>query len=163
MIPSMFRSLLVSLLCAGAAAAQCQFSSVSAQSAGPYCNLGPTGCCAIAQQPTLLRPTLEVTTCRLNVEVSALEGCCGVTVAVRLLALGAAPANLPLPQFGSGCALWLQPDVILVQQAATFSLAIPPTLPPVTFLAQGCAVITNTLFPAPTVLTLSNALALSLQ
>jgi hypothetical protein len=163
MIPSMFRSLLVSLLWSGAAAAQCQFSSVSAQSAGPYCNLGPTGCCAIAQQPTLLMPTLEVNTCRLNLQVFALEGCCGVTVAVRLLAIGTASANLPLPQFGSGCALWLQPDVILVQQAPSFVLAIPPTLPPLAFLAQGSAIITNTLFPSPTVFTLSNALTLSLQ
>jgi len=163
MIPSKIHSILVSLLVATAAAAQCQFSSVSAQSAGPYCNLGPTGCCAIAQQPTLLMPTLEVNTCRLNIEVSALEGCCGVTVAVRLLALGTASANIPLPQFGNGCALWLQPDVILVQQAPGFSLAIQPTLPPLTFLAQGSAIITNTLFPSPTVFTLSNALALSLQ
>jgi hypothetical protein len=163
MTRSLTRSLAAALLCASAALAQCPFNTVTAQSVGPFCNTGPTGCCAIVSSPTILAPTLDVTTCALDLEVSALEGCCGVTVAVRLLALGATTANIPLPQLGAGCALWVQPDAILVQQSSPFRLAIPPGLLPFTFFAQSSAIITNVLFPAPTVVTLSEALALSLQ
>lgn len=95
--------------------------------------------------------------------LAAFESCCGVTVAVRLLAIGTAPADIPLPQLGSGCGLWVRPDTIRVGQAPTFVLAIPPTLTPFTFYAQSSAIITNLLFSAPTVVTLSSGLALSLQ
>lgn len=153
----------LALALATAAAAQCPFTSVTAQSIGPSCNLGPTGCCAIVEQPTILAPTLDVTACSLDLEVRALEGCCGVTVAARLLALGVGTATIPVPQLGPRCVLSVAPATILVQQAPVFRFAIPPTLQPFTFHAQACAVITNTQFPAPTVVTLSDGLALTLQ
>lgn len=153
----------LALALATTATAQCPFTSITARSVGPSCNLGPTGCCAIAEQPTILAPALDVSACSLDLEVRALEGCCGVTVAVRLLALGAGTANIPLPQLGAGCALSVAPATILAQQAPVFRLAIPPTLQAFTFHAQACAVITNTQFPAPTVVTLSDGLALTLQ
>jgi hypothetical protein len=155
--------LLAALWLSSAAIAQCPFNSITAQSVGPFCNLGPTGCCAVVQQPTLLVPTLNVSPCALDLEVQALEGCCGVTVSMRLLALGLTTANIPLPQLGRGCALWVQPDVILAQVTSPFRLQIPPALPPFTFYAQASAVITNTLFPMPLVITLSDGLQLSLQ
>lgn len=159
LLPRMFA---VAVL-AGFAAAQCQFSSLSTQSAGAHCNIGPTGCCAIAGLPTQLRPALDVAACTVEFSVFAIEGCCGVTIPLRLVAIGTAPANVPLPQFGAACSLWLVPDVVLAQTGSSLSIAIPPTLPPLTFFAQAAAVVVDPFAVPAGVVTLSAAAAISLQ
>jgi len=144
------------------AAAQCPFSSLSVQSAGASCNLQPTGCCAIVSGPTQLNATLAVTPCALDLEVPAIEGCCGVAVPARLLVLGDAPTAVPLPNFGPSCTLWVLPGVALVLTLGDrFTLPIPPALPPITFLAQAAAIHTSPF--GPPVVTFTEAKALSLR
>jgi hypothetical protein len=145
-----------------AAVAQSPFTSVSLTSAGPSCNLQPTGCCAVVSAPTEMFATLDTTQSVLRLAVPAVVGCCGVAVPVRLLAIGTAPAVIPLPQFGLGCTLWLQPVAVLALVGSdTFVLPIPSTLQPLTFLAQAAAVHTQTF--GPTVVTLSAAESIALQ
>lgn len=149
-------------LLAAPAAAQCQFSTLTMQTVGPFCNLGTTGCCAIVEQPTVLAGTLDTNRCALGMQVSALEGCCGVAVAARVLVLGTGPANLPLPSLGRGCTLSVQPDaMLLLLSGDTFALPIPRGLPPITLLAQAAALITSP-FTSP-LWTLTNAHSVALQ
>jgi len=146
------------------AAAQCQFSSLTTQSAGGFCNMSSTGCCAIPTAPTQLLPALDVPNCRLNFTVWALEGCCGLSVPIRFLAIGMTPAVIQFPQFGPNCTMWLVPDLFFVMVSTdTVSLPIPPSLPPVTFLAQGAAVVNDPFGPVSVLMTFSNAAAVTLQ
>src|SRR5262245_3113384 len=151
------------LLLGAAAAAQCQFTGISTQSVGAHCNLGPTGCCAIPSVPPVLAPALDVRNCRLDMEVRANNGCCGVVITMRLLVLGAAPAAVPLPQFGPGCTLWVQPAVLLLQLGPVFQLPLPPSLPPLTFFAQGSALFFDPFAQPNEVVTLTDGLAITLQ
>ena len=145
------------------AAAQSPFTSVSMTSAGASCNLQPTGCCAIVSAPLEIFATLDVTQSVLRLAVPAVVGCCGIAVPVRLLAIGTAPAVIPLPGFGQGCTLWLQPAAVLaLVNGDTFNLPIPATLPPpLVFLAQAAAVHIDPF--GPTVVTLSAAEQITLQ
>lgn len=157
-----FATLGCALLLATGAAAQCQFSTLTLRTVGPFCNMGSTGCCAIVQQPTVLAGALDTSRCELAMQVRALEGCCGVAVQARILVLGAAPATLPLPSLGRGCTLWVQPDALLLLLGSdTFALPIPPRLPPITLLAQAAAMITSP-FSSP-LWTLTDAQAVALQ
>jgi len=160
-----FRALFgaAALALASTAAAQCQFSSLSAQSAGAFCNISSTGCCAIPSAPCQLLPLLDVTNCTVVFTVHQLEGCCGITVPFRFLAIGMTPAVIPLPGFGPTCTLWLVPDQFFVMTTATIAIPIPPTLPPLTFQAQGAALVNDPFGPVNPVMTISGALAISLQ
>src|SRR5262245_21904187 len=158
------RALLAAALSlATAATAQCQFSSLSSQSAGAFCNIPSTGCCAIASSPTQLQPALNVTACTVEFTVRQIEGCCGMAVPFRFLAIGMTPAVIPLPEFGPTCTLWLVPDQFFVMTTATISIPIPPTLPPLTFQAQGAALVIDPFGPVNPVMAISGALAISLQ
>ena len=154
----------LALVMATTAAAQCQFTGLAVQSFGMFCNTGPTGCCAIVSSPTTLSFGLDGSSCTLNVEVNALEGCCGVAVLARIVAFGASPAAVPLPQFGPGCTLWVQPVEFREQSGALAQIPLPPTLPPgIQFFAQAGALILNPV-PAPNlVVTLSGGQAVTLQ
>ncbi len=149
-------------LIAGMTPAQCQFTALTSQPIGTFCNMGSTGCCAIAGGPTQLEAQLDVTNCSLGLTVRAIEGCCGVTIPLRVVAIGTTLANVPLPQFGIGCTLWLQPTDFFVLSGATTALPIPPALPPLTFLAQGAAVVVDP-FQLPALVTLTSAQAITLQ
>ena len=158
---SLRSSVLVAMLVSPLAA---QFSSLTTTSIAPGCNLGWTGCCAVAQAPATLQLTLDGTAQRLDVAVQALEGCCGVSVVLRALALGTAQVAVPLPEFGAGCTLHVQPDVLLATTGASFSLQLPPNVATLGFLAQGLAWQTWSLAPSSSdVLLLTAAHAVSLQ
>lgn len=116
-----------------------QFSSVTATPVAPGCNLGWSGCCAVPSAPATLEFTLDTNAQRLDVTVAALEGCCGVTVPLRVLALGTTSAAVPLPQFGVGCTLHVTPAVLLASVVPTFSLQLPASPATLGFLAQGLA------------------------
>lgn len=155
-------ALLSGLLLAAAATAQCQFSTLTMQTVAPFCNLGTTGCCAVVEQPTVLRGTLDTTRCAVGMQVSALEGCCGVAVQARILVLGTAPAMVPLPSLGRNCTLWVQPAaVLLLLSGDTFTLPIPRGLPPITLQAQASAIITSPF--TSLMVTLTNAHTVALQ
>lgn len=145
------------------ALAQCRITSLVTQNAGPSCNTGPTGCCAIVSSPTVLTASLDPIGCAVDLDVRALEGCCGVAVRARLLVLGASTAVLPVPIVGPGCVVSVQPAAFLVQTSGpSFRLQLPPTLQPFQFFAQAAAIIAP--FPvAADVFTISNALSLQLQ
>lgn len=138
-----------------------QYQSLSTQSIGASCNFGSTGCCAIASQPTVLVPTLDTTTNRLLFAINAVEGCCGVAVQLRALALGTQQVLVPLPEFGTLCVLHVAPIVLLAQTSNSFVVPLPTSGPPLTFLAQGAAFITDPWSPG--VMTLTGGLALTLQ
>ncbi|HEX6811790.1 MAG TPA: hypothetical protein VF384_09235 [Planctomycetota bacterium] len=140
-----------------------QFQTVTAQSIGPGCNMGSTGCCAIVQSPTTLVPMLDVAANRLHLSVNALEGCCGVAVPLRFLVLGTQPVFVPLPEFGGTCALHVLPVALFASTANNFVFDLPP-MPPVSFLAQAAAFITSP-FPAAgsDVLTFTDGLAITVQ
>ncbi|MBK8095739.1 MAG: hypothetical protein IPK26_01445 [Planctomycetes bacterium] len=146
---------------AAIAAAQCQFQSVTATSIGRACNVGPTGCCLVMARPTLLIPALDTGNCRLDLGVNALEGCCGVTVVARVVVLGDQQAATPFPQFGRDCMLHIAPLAVLIA-TPDVQLPIPSTLPPLTFLAQGAALI-QAPFGMNEVMTFTDALAISLR
>lgn len=143
------------------AAAQCQFQSVTATSIGQSCNVGPTGCCMVMARPTFLIPALDTGTCRLDLGVNALEGCCGVTVIARVVVLGDQQLATPFPQFGRDCMLHIAPLAVLVATPEV-QLPIPPTLPPLTFLAQGAALI-QAPFGMNEVMTFTDGLAITLR
>ncbi|MEO6595639.1 MAG: hypothetical protein ABIP94_12875 [Planctomycetota bacterium] len=64
---------------------------------------------------------------------------CGVTVPLRLLAIGFQPAVVPLHEFGLGCTLYVAPIALLVTTAGPFTLSLPTGVPTLSFLAQGAA------------------------
>ena len=140
-----------------------QFQTVTTQSIGDGCNLGPTGCCAVVQSPTTLTASLDPATNQLRLNVNALEGCCGIAVPLRLLVIGTQPAFVPLPGFGSTCVLHVAPVALLATTADHFLFNLPP-LPPLSFLAQAGAYITS---PWPglgsSVVTFTDGLAVTLQ
>lgn len=127
---------------AGFAAAQCPFTSVSTASYGQGCNPVFFG-----NVPTL-SVALDTPACSLNVTVDAFAGCCNTFLVGRLLALGAAPTMVPLPQFGVGCALLVDQPILLYQPSAagdTFALPLGAALPPLTVYAQGAALYFTTI------------------
>ena len=138
-----------------------QYQTLTAQSIGAGCNIGSTGCCDVVGMPTVLAPTLDTTTNRLLFTIDALEGCCGVTVQLRALALGTQQVLVPLPEFGSLCSLHVAPIVLLAATGNPFVVLLPPSGPPVTLLAQGAAFITDPWTPG--VMTLTGGLAITLQ
>jgi hypothetical protein len=105
--------------------------------------------------------SLDVANQNVQIEVVAVEGCCGVAVQFRALALGTQPAIVPLPEFGAGCTLHLAPVVLLAATANPFVIHLPPGLPPLTFLAQAAAYITDPFSPG--VITLTHGFAIALQ
>ena len=140
-----------------------QFQTVTTQSIGDGCNLGPTGCCAVVQSPTTLTASLDPATNQLRLDVNALEGCCGIAVPLRLLVIGTQPAFVPLPGFGSTCALHVAPVALFATTADHFLFNLPP-LPPLSFLAQAAAYIT-TPWPGPgaDIVTFTDGVAITLQ
>jgi hypothetical protein len=146
-----------------AASLPAQFTSVTTTSVAPGCNLGWTGCCATPSMPAQLQFALDVNAQRLDVTVQALEGCCGVAVPRRALALGTSPAAVPLPMFGPGCTLHVFPDVLLATTGTTFALQLPPGVATLGFLVQGLAWQTWPLAPGnPDVFLFSDARAVTL-
>jgi hypothetical protein len=132
-----FHTSLVALLSsAGIAAAQCQFTTLTQQVIGSGCNIGFIGCCAVLPITPTFLPTLDPQNCELDIFVPAIEGCCGVTVPGRVLVLGTQQGLVPLPDFGFGCELHVMPSTALLTTADTFSLPLPPSLPPITLMAQ---------------------------
>jgi hypothetical protein len=128
------------LMLSAAAPAQCLFTTVATQIVGQSCNFGHTGCCATLVAPVAyVVPDLDTANCRLDVTVSGFDGCCGVTTPLRVLAIGFQPTFVPLPEFGVGCALQVDPIAILTTTATSIALALPPGVPQLTFRAQGIA------------------------
>jgi hypothetical protein len=84
-------------------------------------------------------PELDAANCRLDITVSGFEDCCGVTTPLRVLAIGFQPTFVPLPEFGLGCAVQIDPIGIATTSSPVISLALPPGVPQLTFLAQGIA------------------------
>jgi hypothetical protein len=146
-----------------AADAQCQFTGIATQHLGAFCNIGSTGCCAVPSSPTRIEPSFDGSACVFDVAVRAVEGCCGVTVVLRALAIGTPHPGIPLPDLGLGCTLWVQPADVRVQTGELFRFPIPPTLPPVTFAAQAAAVIVDPFLHPSGLPTLTQALTISLQ
>lgn len=140
-----------------------QFQTVTTQVIGDGCNLGPTGCCAVVQSPTTLTASLDPLNQQLRLDVNALEGCCGIAVPLRLLVIGTQPAFVPLPGFGSTCALHVAPVALFATTADHFLFNLPP-LPPLSFLAQAGAWITSP-FPSlgTSIVTFTDGLAITLQ
>ena len=151
---------LAAALLAGAASAQCLFSSVSTQSVGSSCNAPSTGFCAIAAMPVSLTPTLNTTNCSLTIQLTAFEGC-GATVPLRVLALGFQPASVPLPEFGATCALHIAPIVLLADTTGTFVLPLPTSTASLGFYAQGAALSVPPF--GANILAFSNGLSVNLQ
>lgn len=120
------------------APAQCLFTTVTQSSVGPSCNWASTGFCAVAALPAWLLSTLDVPNCRLEIEVNAFSGC-GASVPIRVLVLGLQPATVPLPDFGLGCTLHVQPDLFFAQGNGPFLIDLPPGVQTFTFFAQGAA------------------------
>ena len=140
-----------------------QFQSVTVQSIGAGCNLGPTGCCAVVAGPTTLAVSLDALNNTLRLDVQAIEGCCGVAIPLRLLVLGTQPAFVPLPGFGTTCVLHVAPVALFATTANHFLFQLPP-LPPLSFLAQAGAWITSP-WPAPgaDIVTFTDGIAITLQ
>lgn len=134
----MRRTFLCSLLALpvmGAAAGQCQFTSVALQNYG-------LGCGIVFSVPPSITAQLDPVTCTLGIRVTAFAGCCNTFLRDRLLVLGLTPANQPLPQVAFGCTLLVSPTVFLWQATSagdTFHFGIPPGLTSFTFHAQGAA------------------------
>ena len=149
------------LALAAAAPAQCLFTSVTAQSVGQSCNAASTGFCAVAAFPSFLEPVLDTANCQLNLTVTAFEGC-GATVPLRVLAFGFQPTFVPLPEFGSDCALQVDPVGILATTATSFTLNLPPNVPQFSFLAQGLAWSSFQFAPNP-ILAFTAPYAINLQ
>lgn len=134
----MLRTLLCSFLALpvmNAAIGQCQFTSVALQNYG-------AGCGVVFGVPPSITAQLDPVTCDLGIRVTAFAGCCNTFLRDRLLVLGLAPTNQPLPQVAPGCVLLASPIVFLWQATSagdTFHLGIPPGLTSFTMYAQGAA------------------------
>ena len=137
-IPS---ALSAALLTAGFAAAQCPITSLAAATYGQGCNP------VFAAQPPAVNGALT-STCTLDVTVDGFGGCCNTFPVGQLLVLGTTPAQVPLPQFGSGCELLVAPDVIAFLPAAAggpFSIPLAGVASPVTVYAQGSVLYFTTI------------------
>jgi hypothetical protein len=147
-----------------AAPGQCLFTGVTTQIVGQSCNFGHTGCCATLVAPVAyVVPDLDIANCQLDVTVTGFEGCCGVTTPLRVLAIGFQPTFVPLPEFGLGCALQVDPIAILMTTASVIPLTLPPGVPQLTFRAQGIAWSHWAPSPEPDVLVFTAPVSISLQ
>lgn len=152
------------LMLSAATPAQCLFTSVTTTPVGQGCNIGHNGCCATLVPPmAYVVPDLDIPNCELDVTVSGFEGCCGVTTPLRVLAIGFQPTFVPLPEFGVGCALQVDPIAILMTTASVIPLTLPPGVPQLTFRAQGIAWSHFALSPEPDVLVFTAPVSISLQ
>ncbi|MEO6594857.1 MAG: hypothetical protein ABIP94_08905 [Planctomycetota bacterium] len=134
-------AVLTTLLASAFALAQCPFTAVSTQSYGQGCNS------VFLNLPTL-GATLDATTCQVQITVSAFSGCCNTYLIGNLLALGGQSTLIPVPELGPSCTLLVTPDILLFQPntvGSTFTLSLPPVLPPLTFYAQGGALYFTTI------------------
>lgn len=136
-MPAMSKIVSSGLLFAVAATAQCQFASVSIQTFGAGCN--PV---FVGNNPSI-GGRLDVNSCTLGLQVNAFSGCCNTYLWGRMLVLGLAQVNVPVPQVGVGCTLLARPDVLLFLPTSagdTFALSLPPLLPPgLVLFAQAAA------------------------
>jgi hypothetical protein len=135
-------ALSAALLTVGPALAQCPFSGLSASSYGQGCNP------VFSSNQITLSGSLDFNACSLDITVDGFGGCCKTFVAGRLLVLGDQPASVPLPQFGAGCTLLVNPAVILFEpgsSVAGFSLPLANAMPPLTLYAQGSVLYFTTI------------------
>ena len=98
------------------------------------------GCNPVFAMPVEVRAGLDPAGRILTIGVDGFPGCCNTFLVQRLLAFGFSPAQLPVPQFGPGCTLLVEPLFVLIlpaQQGAEISFPLPPGLPPFTFHTQG--------------------------
>lgn len=156
------RTPFVALALAAAMPAQCLFTVVDHQPTGPGCNFGHTGCCATLVAPmSHLVPQLDAANCRLDVAVTGFQGCCGVTTPLYVLAFGFQPTFVPLPFFGLGCALQVDPIVFLATPGTAAVVNLPPGVQAFGFLAQGAAL--SQFSPLPDILAFTPPYSISLQ
>lgn len=153
-------ALFVGTALAVAAPAQCLFTSATATPTGQPCNAAHTGLCLIASFPSSLQTGLDTTACELDVTITAFQGC-GATVPLRVLAIGFQPVAVPLPEFGFGCELQVAPIALLATTGPSVTLALPPGVPQLQFVAQGVA--WSHFAPVPDVLAFTSGYAISLQ
>ena len=115
-------------------AAQCAVTDVAFE---PY----GTGCGAVVSQAPSLSGSFESSTCSVSLTVDAFGGCCNTFLTFRLIGLGLAPDQVPLPFLGTGCDLLIQPliFVALPPSQDTLKLRIPPGMPTGTLYLQGGA------------------------
>jgi hypothetical protein len=135
-------ALFAALVTFGPALAQCQFTGLSASTYGQGCNP------VFNNSPITLSGSLDINACSLDITVGGFAGCCNTFTAGRLLVLGDQPASVPLPQFGAGCTLLVNPAVILFAPGASvsqFSLPLSNALPPLTVYAQGSVLYFTTI------------------
>lgn len=98
------------------------------------------GCNPVFQQPPEITAGLDSSGRVLTITVDGFPGCCNTFLVQRLIAFGFGPAQLPLPWFGAGCKLLVDPLFTVVLPAPSGSEAsflLPPGLPPLTFYTQG--------------------------
>ncbi len=127
-------------LLVAAASGQCAFQTVAVQSHGAGCN-------EVVPVVPQLAAALDAGSCTLSLRVDADPGCCNSSVQAYALVVGSQPANLPLPLSAPACRLLVQPDLFVAQagpNANAFHFALPPAMPPVTFLVQGSALYRST-------------------
>jgi hypothetical protein len=125
---------LVVLLLTAPVAAQC--SNISAIAFTEY----GAGCSAYGQDPPALSGTYSAVNCTVTLNLSGWPGNCpGICLSQRVLAVGSAPAQVPLSFVP--CDLLVVPDLILVFAPAagdTFVFAVPNApLAGATFYVQG--------------------------
>ncbi|MGC6488560.1 MAG: hypothetical protein ACON4Z_13015 [Planctomycetota bacterium] len=129
------------------AAAQCSWSSISVTSYGQGCS--PLG----GGAGLLLGASLDVTACRLDLDVTAAPGCCGGAFVGSVLALGFSPVSTPAPVLGPGCTLLASPGILIYATgaaASTFQLQfLAASLPPTTFYVQVASLSFSPTGPGP--------------
>lgn len=161
-MPTILRTAFASFALAAAMPAQCLFTTVSNQSVGQSCNAASTGFCAVASFPSFLLTSLDTANCQLEITVTAFEGC-GATVPLRVLAFGFQSVFVPLPEFGFGCALQVDPVGIVATTSTSVTLDLPPNVPQLNFLAQGLAISSFPVATPPDQLVFTAPYAISLQ
>lgn len=123
------------------ASAQCTVSGVSFTAYGAACNpvFGPV---------PALAGSWTAGSCTIRLTLTGFQGCCNTFVSQRMIAIGTAPANVPLPGVGPGCSLYVVPDLFLLTvpgAQSTFDFLLPPGMPSVTVFAQGAIVYFTTI------------------
>ena len=114
--------------------AQCPISGATFQSYG-------SGCTSVTVNGATLTGTFDKSNCTLSFTTSAFGGCCNTYLRDFVWVVGGQKASVPMPYFGKGCTLLVQPLLVVVTPGttATLNAKVPTGTNTGTFLMQSAA------------------------
>lgn len=105
------------------------------------------GCNTVFGTPPSLSGSYDHLTCTASITLTGSPGCCNTYLQSRILALGFSAANVPVPQIGPTCVLYVNPVIFLTLEPGnpTLQVSVPASFIGATLYAQGANVYFTTI------------------